>query len=743
MSSDVSKVYQFLSTIGDWKTKVDKNGDSVIDKSEMWYFLKDNYFENYSGWDGESLAETKKNDIINQFWKTVDTCQVGKNNGTSNKNTLDKSELEASDTKIQCYEELDNFLQNNIKISDAPSGVSSSKWKNSITKGLTDVVENFWKNKSTEQIKKALEAGELTALLEKQFPISKGKATADYYAMDITSSYKSELGNFDVYTDPVFQELLNKYISAKFPDNADTNLLPSTDEIKADIENFVKAYLATADVGNGNAADLEKSPFEWRQGSGDDLTSLQKNQATLKLNEQINASYETVFQEIFGDINLSASDKAGLKSQLADVLESAEKTFIDSLKYDDWANLDTKLQEFKLNDYVNDEMKNSVLTSYYTNIATEYIAGFDVAGAMSEQTLSTELIASIKTALNGQVPGWVSTFVAEGSASSEFETYLNGKITEFLNSDTVNNLIKAEQDRLIAQNAEKVKTAASDLTNVSDNIKNNNLTEIIGGNASIHTEFGMDQNGNIVFQEQNTTDVYNTLQSKIKTEINKTEAGRQALETLGGENALNSILRAAWIDTYNDYNSSQSNNAAAFISKVLDNFKKIMNKLSTNPEYLTVYTSRTSYADKSLTDNLVHYGTKTTAGGDAIIYYKDDIKTDADGTVHLGKDLDDVDYQSTMSTLLEKLKNKYSSVSTDVVTSVFRSAQKRALEICKGNVFDCPYGTGTGSARVEDTNKDWGQRDNRKKDDFKIEMDELVQITLYCFDKLLYQQLGE
>ena len=92
--------------------------------------------------------------------------------------------------------------------------------------------------------------------------------------------------------------------------------------------------------------------------------------------------------------------------------------------------------------------------------------------------------------------------------------------------------------------------------------------------------------------------------------------------------------------------------------------------------------------------------------------------------------------------LLRRLKNKYSTISSDVITNVFRSAQQKALSIAQGNIKDCPYGTGKNHSRVEDTTRDWDGKDSRKTDDFYIDMDQLVQLTLYCFDKLLYQELG-
>ena len=75
------------------------------------------------------------------------------------------------------------------------------------------------------------------------------------------------------------------------------------------------------------------------------------------------------------------------------------------------------------------------------------------------------------------------------------------------------------------------------------------------------------------------------------------------------------------------------------------------------------------------------------------------------------------------------------------MTSVFRKAQKQALTVLQDNTYDCPYGTGNNDGRVEDFQKDWSGRNNRRKDNFRIDMDQIVQITLYYFDKLLMKEL--
>lgn len=267
-----------------------------------------------------------------------------------------------------------------------------------------------------------------------------------------------------------------------------------------------------------------------------------------------------------------------------------------------------------------------------------------------------------------------------------------------------------------------------------------NCKESISGKSSFHTEFGMDKDGHIVFQENDTQTVYNTILDNLKTWI-KSNGGSDALEKLGGDKVLDQLLQASWITAYNDFDSSQSHDVAKFVNQVMYYINEMLNKLQTNPELLEVFTQRSSYADNNVTDGVKHYNTRTTVGNDETISYGGNITTHADGSVHISNTNDDYDYQTTMNALLQKLLNKYPSLDTATITSVFHEAQYKAIEALQGNRNDCPYGTGNNNGRVEDSNKDWSGKDNRRKDHSKIHMDQLVQITLYYFDKLLYAEL--
>jgi hypothetical protein len=278
---------------------------------------------------------------------------------------------------------------------------------------------------------------------------------------------------------------------------------------------------------------------------------------------------------------------------------------------------------------------------------------------------------------------------------------------------------------------------------------------MIGNFSTIHTEFGVDSNGNIVFQEKNTQEVYNKVQLEVLNQFKI--KNREAYDAIG-ESKLKKIIQSAWIMTYNDpkYKSGESHSTAAFVQTVLTNLEKILSSISKNPEYAEVYAAdSTAYSNSKLTHELPHYNKDTTDGGDEVIIYEGGFKEDADGTVHIADATDDIDYQTTMTVLLSIIKktDPYTKIDPAVITSVFQEAQKQALSTCINNEFDCPYGTTNNSSRVEDTDKDWhnssfddilSKCNNYRKDDgSRIDMDQLVQLTLYFFDKLLYAKLAE
>ena len=315
---------------------------------------------------------------------------------------------------------------------------------------------------------------------------------------------------------------------------------------------------------------------------------------------------------------------------------------------------------------------------------------------------------------------------------------LKTRTTEANATPAVESSQSEEQNNNIKEGAAGVKDGVLD---VADDIVAN-CSYKINNKRTIHTEFGINKDGKIVFQEQDTTTVYDTILTKLKSKLERSTY-KDALAKLGGEEVLEKLLQSAWITTYNDFNSSTSNDLNEFVDKVMNNLEKMLDKLQTNPKLMETFTKRTSYADSTLTKDLKNYNTATTYGNDEKISYAGEVTTYEDGTVHISNINDDNDYQTTMNALLVKVISKYPEIDKQTITNVFRNAQREAIKALQQNLYDCPYGTGNNSSRVEDTDdkRNWGGKDNRTKDKSYIDMDQLVQMTLYYFDKLLMQEL--
>ncbi len=350
----------------------------------------------------------------------------------------------------------------------------------------------------------------------------------------------------------------------------------------------------------------------------------------------------------------------------------------------------------------------------------------------------------------------------------------------------------------------KVRSMGSDFKAVADAVDNldGKRGEMTAGITSIHTEFGVDKNGNIVFEQPDTTKVYNKVKETIKRELMSTVPS--AMNAIGDTN-IDKLIQAAWITAYNSNPSSESHNTVAFIQSVIDSFKSIMTKLGSNPEYMSVYTAHTAYANAILTYNLTYYGRTNDDGGDSVWVYEGSSTVDSEGNVSWDDTTDAGEYNTEMKLLLKNILNTspYNSIDPEIITRVFRDAQTKALDACHENTNDCPYGTtsqvdGTyhntgfghfigsvlgksmlgaaigivagpfgiaagivagaaaGFATAGDfTNnpvsvtslaapehEDWAGT-NRKKDHDDITIQALVEMTLYYFDKLLYAELAK
>lgn len=258
-----------------------------------------------------------------------------------------------------------------------------------------------------------------------------------------------------------------------------------------------------------------------------------------------------------------------------------------------------------------------------------------------------------------------------------------------------------------------------------DSIANIDIQQILENldSSTIHTEFAIVGDGRLVFENEKAQNAY----SFIAIEFEGCLRSAGLYELLGANNAdiIDSLVRTAWISTYNEFNSSQKNDTESFIRAVVNNLNKILDKLASNPEYLEVFTKNPAYGDEDLNEQLYKYY------GDGKLNYKNNQLAS------------NANYNTTMDAALNLLIQRYPTIDSAVITDIFAKAKQEAIYICNNDIKDCPYGTGKGSAYISDGSVNWKKNnDSRDGDGYKIEMEQLVQLTLYCFDKLFYQWLS-
>lgn len=546
---------------------------------------------------------------------------------------------------------------------------------------------------------------------------------------DVKKEFKTALSSL---IDSAVESFINKMSQSDFNnlDEVVKSFNPAdyvTDDMKKDV--YSKYYSAKTDD------TLDKLANELVKG----VTAVRANEISSELGFDL-------YNSKVGEFKLDAKTIKTLLKDLSSVTEEFVNNFIQSGKSPN--KFESEFEDF-IYDYLFTSSADAVNEALDDVTKEAYIGNSKLA---SYKETCKSAVADIIT-LQGNLKLGSKKITSE-NYKEVIESYTDGNDlmddmkTMLASIDTsvrINKYIEQAKTNATETQKTTVAAAANTLSGLGSTIMDNHLSEIVAKNGSSEmlTEFGLDSNGKLVFEHEKTKTVLKEIVTQAKNEINKNASLKMAVQALGGDDIIETLVQAAWVNTYNTFNSSQYNNTTSFITKVLENLDTIINKLKTNPENLNLYTVRMSYADTSLTKGLVHYETNTTSGNDAEISYKGNIKTDDNGTVHIANETDDVDYQTTMNALLKRVINKYSEyLDEKTITELFQSAQKSAIETCQNDYHDCPYATGRGGRKVEDTTKNWKGGADRKGDKSKINMSEIVQLTLYYFDKLLYQKIS-
>ena len=399
MSTDLTRVYQFLAAQGDWQTAADtEKADGIITKNEFRTFME----ENFENWNGESV-EGGLNDLINAFWKKIDTKQAGSIKGTNykNLNALDSNEIDKMNQKIALYEILNDFT---ATIS-APSVVSdSAAWKKSVSDGLSALVEKYTGT-----------ADELPAYLEEQSPIIENKATADYCANEYLNSELADIVKEYGYaygSDSTLKGIIDSYVK-NIPEGSDEYTIQET------VMNIIDAYLATAGIKEDNGYDL--SLYGYSTGANSALNDLQK---CILQKDLENALAEGELKEDYENNK--------------ELFSSAIETYMSGLKFVDFESVSADvLAAFK-----NSDSFKNVQNTIQTN---ELFGSDELSNAISAK-ISEEFAERVSGLLKGEIPAYdkikeeISAQVQNGDFNNDDGTLNVDKVIEAIVSKMQDNL---------------------------------------------------------------------------------------------------------------------------------------------------------------------------------------------------------------------------------------------------------------------------------------------------------------
>ncbi len=724
MGNEISKVYQFISNFGsveNWKKEIDEkygNNDGVVIKTEFRNFMLNEFcFE----------SDGNKQDIINKFWASIDSKTSGKvgSTGINNKNALDCDELKLAEEIIKATDKINAYVASQ----QVPAGIKNvDNWRNSVKESLL--------NKALDYLKQNKDAKAECWRVCDAFKETNRQTTADYVAKETIQEKFGDIDGYDADKDKALQRVVDTYVQSLSGCSADSDGSTDIDTIAQRARELVSAYADTADTNSDASIELLGSSYNANGG----LNDLQKAVLVRDVKAEIISKLQDQKSELYSkhaetiDAMITEFVKKGITNKKAKEFTSLKSSLVDDFMSTKVAELEESIKKAEAEKDLNDAKAQA--KAYVAEILAK---GGDYRAAIIE--------------IYGA--NYVTTIDA-CSSKSELEALKTKLDAKVLEADKA-----AQEAERKAKYAESFKNLATTL----DDIATDKLSTMVNGQTAIHTEFGVDEKGDIVFEQSNTTEVYNTFKATLISEF-KTR-NNAAYESLGStdterEELLGRLIQSAWITSYNSFKSSQSNATSSFLRTTMNNLENILNRLSTNPEYKDLYTGHTAYANSKLTSGLIHYGTTDTIGNDANWNYDGGYKTSSNGSVTFVNETDSGEYELVMDELLKRIKKTepYKSLDPNVITSVFREAQAKAITNGVEKVPDCPFGTtaatinsnhygqSTGYAKSTDSpiataNMDWAGVVSRGGDTNNISPKALIELTLYYFDKLLYAKMAQ
>ena len=467
--NNVSRIYTFLSTIGDWQAKADYTPDGIITKDEFKSFIRANF---------EGQSDSDLNAMINAFWKETDfnrgNGRIG-NTGLTNTHALDNNEQNAINKKVGAYGALETYLK------ELQAKVNSDQ---NLKKyfDIKDWINNV-RNALTSELNELLAQGDIKGVEQKIKEIApriQREVTVNLYAKNILKTVENKLCGFN-YNNSDLKEILSNY----------TNTSTTTDieAMVAQIQQIIDKYLATAGLEVTSNVDKSKqmsedelNGFIQDQNENDSLNDLQKAIAGTNFVDTGLGQLEQIAEKVFPNFKLEGDSRSIFQSALKDVLEGMKDEFVNGLKVKDFNSIDAKIAEIDWTTKFSDEDKKNVYTiifetklsgwlDCFVNEVTGKAEGFENGITSDKATLniydktqgaiklSDTAAAKVRNDIESEGKKFIAGKLADPSydvnkLEAELKAYL-----EKISKDKVNTIINTPANITIADKTEQAITA--------------------------------------------------------------------------------------------------------------------------------------------------------------------------------------------------------------------------------------------------------------------------------------------
>ena len=388
----ISKVYQFLSTAGDWTKQADRNDNGIISELEAWTYLDNNFFKS------EGLTASEKDDLFYKFWKTMDTDKEGKvRNGSkvNDNGALNDEEIKKVQKNIQIAERIDKFVNTNIRGKEPSVINNKAGWLGSVKDGITE--------KAFDYISQNQNADLTDAKLREFYELTYRKATADYYFSELKNGIGKDLPEYKVGDDKALNNAIENYIQSLTGDTT-----TSLETIIKKVKELVEAYKDTA-VTNSKTGTLE--PYGYNpEGALNDLQvpTLKKN-ITQKIVDYIKSNYSNLY-----------------KGQYIAIADTVIESYVNALLNGKKASEFVSLNNFNISMIDVEKLVTDIRSAQAKTRSTDKAYNMDLSESdkmFNGQTISFILANPNKNAV--QLSGFQTWTRAKATAKNSIKTFVN------------------------------------------------------------------------------------------------------------------------------------------------------------------------------------------------------------------------------------------------------------------------------------------------------------------------------